>query len=62
LQLAEANDRLAGLRKGSTLVKPEERQAVERAFADAMEQWAKRKRIFKNIWCVWVTLITMSIY
>lgn len=52
MQLAEVNERLAPLRSGGAkVITPEERQAVEKAFSAAMDQWQKRKNLFKNIWC-----------
>lgn len=42
--------KLAKLREGVTLVSPEERKAVEAMFTDMMNQWRKRKRMFKDLW------------
>lgn len=42
--------KLEKLRQGVTLVKPEERKAVEVMYSDLIGQWRKRKRMFKDIW------------
>lgn len=51
LQMHQAEEKLRELRSGSKLVTGEERAAVERAFLAAADAWAKRKRMFKGIWC-----------
>lgn len=38
------------LRQGVTLVSPEERQTVEKIYMDMINQWRRRKRMFKDIW------------
>lgn len=43
-------DKLAKLRGGVTLVKPEDRKAVEKMYLEKVSQWRKRKRMFKDIW------------
>lgn len=43
--------RLAELRAGAKGVSPAERAAIEKAFAAAMGHWAKRRRIFRGVWC-----------
>lgn len=43
-------DRLNKLRGGVTLVRPEERKVVEKMFLDAISQWRRRKRMFKDVW------------
>lgn len=43
-------NRLTKLREGVTLVSPEERNAVEKAFSDTISHWRKRKRMFKDVW------------
>ncbi|CAI9096237.1 OLC1v1032332C1 [Oldenlandia corymbosa var. corymbosa] len=42
--------KLAKLREGVTLVSPEERKAVEGMFTETMNQWRRRKRMFKDLW------------
>lgn len=51
VQLAEAERKLQELGSGSKLITAEERHAVEKAFLAATDAWAKRKRMFKAIWC-----------
>lgn len=43
-------DRLVKLRGGVTLVKPEDRKMVEDMFLEKLNQWRKRKRMFKEVW------------
>lgn len=43
-------NKLAKLRGGVTLVKPEERKAIEDLYINAISHWRKRKRMFKDIW------------
>ena len=50
-QMHQAEEKLRELRSGSKLVTGEERAAVDSAFLAATEAWAKRKRMFKSIWC-----------
>ena len=50
-QMHQAEEKLRELRSGSKLVTAEERAAVESAFLTAADAWAKRKRMFKSIWC-----------
>lgn len=40
-------DKLSG---GVTLVRPEEREAVEVMLSEKITQWRKRKRMFKDLW------------
>lgn len=42
--------KLIKLREGVTLVSPEERKAVEGMYTEAINQWRRRKRMFKDIW------------
>ncbi|CAL8468300.1 g7840 [Coccomyxa elongata] len=49
-QWEEASAKLATLKSTAKLVTAAERSAVEKAFAEAMDQWAKRKRMFRSIW------------
>ena len=50
-QMHQAEAKLRELRSGGKLVTAEERAAVERAFLAAADAWAKRKRMFRSIWC-----------
>ncbi|TQE09305.1 hypothetical protein C1H46_005041 [Malus baccata] len=43
-------DRLEKLRGGVTLVKPEDRKAVEQMVSEKISQWRKRRRMFKDLW------------
>ncbi|KAK9915390.1 hypothetical protein WJX75_008557 [Coccomyxa subellipsoidea] len=49
-QWEETHARLGPLRSSTKLVTAAERQAVEKAFSEAMDHWAKRKRMFKAMW------------
>lgn len=42
--------KLAKLRDGVTLVSPEERKAVEGMYSEMINQWRRRKRMFKDLW------------
>lgn len=50
LQVQEMENKLNKLSGGVTLVRPEEREAVERMLLEKISQWRKRKRMFKDIW------------
>lgn len=50
LQAKQMEEKLIKLRQGVTLVRPEERQAVEKVYVDMISQWRRRKRMFKDIW------------
>lgn len=43
-------EKLTKLREGVTLVSPEERKAVEGMYFETVNQWRRRKRMFKDIW------------
>lgn len=43
-------DKLTKLRGGVTLVKPEDRKAIEDLYVTAVSHWRKRKRMFRDIW------------
>ncbi|KAK9828453.1 hypothetical protein WJX72_000067 [[Myrmecia] bisecta] len=49
-QVSEKEKKVNTLRSGCVLVSKEQRAAVEKAFSQHMDQWQKRRRIFKNIW------------
>ncbi|XP_022878413.1 homologous-pairing protein 2 homolog [Olea europaea var. sylvestris] len=49
-EVKQMEEKLIKLREGVTLVSPEERQAVEKMYMDTMNQWRRRKRMFKDIW------------
>lgn len=43
-------EKLVKLRGGITLVRPEDKKAVEEMYSDKISQWRKRKRMFRDIW------------
>ena len=43
-------EKLTKLKEGVTLVNPEERKAVEGMYFETVNQWRRRKRMFKDIW------------
>ncbi|KAJ4710543.1 homologous-pairing protein 2-like [Melia azedarach] len=49
-EVKEMENKLAKLRTGVTLVKPEDRKAVEEMYLDKLSQWRKRKRMFRDVW------------
>lgn len=50
LKVDEMEKKLTKLREGIVLVNPEERKAVEKMFSDTINQWRRRKRMFKDVW------------
>ncbi|VVA91200.1 unnamed protein product [Arabis nemorensis] len=49
-EVKEMEEKLIKLREGITLVRPEDKKAVEEMYADKINQWRKRKRMFRDIW------------
>ncbi|XVF86028.1 hypothetical protein PTKIN_Ptkin17bG0167700 [Pterospermum kingtungense] len=49
-EVKEMEDKLVKLRGGVTLVRPEERRAIEAMYSEKMNQWRRRKRMFKDLW------------
>ena len=49
-QVKEMEDKLVKLRGGVTLVRPEEKRTVEAMYSEKMNQWRRRKRMFKDLW------------
>lgn len=43
-------EKLKKLRSGVVLVKPEEKKVIEETYNEKINQWRKRKRIFKELW------------
>ncbi|MCL7047521.1 hypothetical protein MKW94_002007 [Papaver nudicaule] len=43
-------EKLNKLRDGVTLVRPEDRKAIEGIYMETITHWRKRKRMFKDIW------------
>ncbi|KAK4479875.1 hypothetical protein RD792_015428 [Penstemon davidsonii] len=49
-EVTQMEEKLIQLRQGVTLVSPEERKAVEKLYVDMINQWRRRKRMFKDVW------------
>ncbi|CAK7326548.1 unnamed protein product [Dovyalis caffra] len=49
-EVKEMDDKLVKLRNGVTLIRPEERKAIEEMYSEKLSQWRKRKRMFKDVW------------
>ncbi|XP_027099458.1 homologous-pairing protein 2 homolog [Coffea eugenioides] len=49
-EVKDMEEKLTKLREGVTLVNPEERKAVEGMYFETVNQWRRRKRMFKDIW------------
>ncbi|XP_042001760.1 homologous-pairing protein 2 homolog [Salvia splendens] len=49
-EVKQMEDKLTKLRQGITLVSPEQRQVVEKMYMEMMNQWRRRKRMFKDVW------------
>ncbi|XP_073284507.1 homologous-pairing protein 2 homolog [Primulina huaijiensis] len=49
-EVNQMEEKLIKLRQGVTLVSPEERQHVEKNYTDMINQWRRRKRMFKDVW------------
>ncbi|KAJ9140720.1 hypothetical protein P3X46_031330 [Hevea brasiliensis] len=49
-EVMEMENKLVKLRGGVTLVRPEERKAIEKMYSEQISQWRRRKRIFKDLW------------
>ncbi|KAL0372597.1 UNVERIFIED_CONTAM: Homologous-pairing protein 2 [Sesamum calycinum] len=49
-EVKQMEEKLIKLRQGVTLVSPEERQIIEKIYMDVINQWRRRKRMFKDIW------------
>lgn len=43
-------EKLDKLRSGVILVKPEDKKIIEDSFAEKVNQWKRRKRMFKELW------------
>ncbi|XP_057447869.1 homologous-pairing protein 2 homolog [Lotus japonicus] len=50
MEVQEMQSKLDKLSGGVTLVRPEEREAVEVMLSEKITQWRKRKRMFKDLW------------
>ncbi|XP_074295697.1 homologous-pairing protein 2 homolog [Silene latifolia] len=49
-EVEEMEIKLTKLRGGVTLVKPEEKKAIQDQYMSAISHWRKRKRMFRDIW------------
>ncbi|XP_009770595.1 homologous-pairing protein 2 homolog [Nicotiana tabacum] len=49
-EVDEMEKKLIKLRGGVTLVSPEERKAIEGLYSEALNQWRRRKRMFRDVW------------
>ncbi|XP_072971458.1 homologous-pairing protein 2 homolog [Typha angustifolia] len=49
-EVQEMEEKLKKLRNGVVLVKPEDKKVIEETYSDKVNQWRKRKRIFKDLW------------
>ncbi|XP_042519785.1 homologous-pairing protein 2 homolog [Macadamia integrifolia] len=49
-EVEEMEKKLKKLREGVTLVRPEDRKVIEKAYFEKINQWRKRKRMFKDLW------------
>ncbi|KAK4605881.1 hypothetical protein RGQ29_000241 [Quercus rubra] len=49
-EVKEMEEKLDKLRGGVTLVRPEDRKAVEDMVSEKLTQWRRRKRMFKDLW------------
>lgn len=43
-------EKLKKLRSGVVLVKPEDKKVIEETYSQKINQWRKRKRMFKELW------------
>lgn len=50
VQVQEMEEKLDKLRSGVILVKPEDKKIIEDSFAEKVNQWKRRKRMFKELW------------
>ncbi|KAH9620028.1 hypothetical protein KSS87_023216 [Heliosperma pusillum] len=49
-EVEEMEIKLTKMRGGVTLVKPEEKKAIQDQYMSAISHWRKRKRMFRDIW------------
>lgn len=49
-QVSAMEEKLKKLQSGVVLVKPEDKKAIEETYSEKVNQWRKRKRIFKELW------------
>lgn len=51
LQVRKLDGQLQPLRTGKVTVSKEDNDALEKVFADYMNAWQRRKRMFNDVWC-----------
>lgn len=51
-QIRAGQEKLGALKQGGAVVSKAEREKAEEVFSRNMAQWAKRKRVFRELWCV----------
>lgn len=49
-EVSEMEAKLKKLRSGVVLVKPEDKKVIEETYSEKLNQWRKRKRMFKELW------------
>ncbi|XP_073158369.1 homologous-pairing protein 2 homolog [Henckelia pumila] len=49
-EVNQMEEKLIKLRQGVTLVSPEEREHVEKMYSGMINQWRRRRRMFKDVW------------
>uniref|UniRef100_A0A0A9EVW0 Leucine zipper with capping helix domain-containing protein n=1 Tax=Arundo donax TaxID=35708 RepID=A0A0A9EVW0_ARUDO len=49
-EVQEMEEKINKLRSGVILVKPEDKKIIEDSFSEKVNQWRKRKRMFKELW------------
>ncbi|KAG1330543.1 homologous-pairing protein 2 [Cocos nucifera] len=50
IEVHEMEEKLKKLRSGVVLVKPEDKKVIEDTYSENINQWRKRKRMFKELW------------
>ncbi|KAF3431829.1 hypothetical protein FNV43_RR26565 [Rhamnella rubrinervis] len=49
-EVKEMEEKLEKLRGGVTLVSPEDRKLIQQMYSESINQWRRRKRMFKDLW------------
>lgn len=49
-EVDKMEEKLEKLRTGVVLVKPEDRKVIQETYSEKINQWRKRKRIFRDLW------------
>ncbi|XP_073116300.1 homologous-pairing protein 2 homolog isoform X2 [Elaeis guineensis] len=50
IEVHEMEEKLKKLHGGVVLVKPEDKKVIEETYSEKINQWRKRKRMFKDLW------------